>query len=105
MVKGRQFRYGAGLQQHQLPPRRFPQTTHAQPPNGRDTSRSQPSMHCPVGEILLPVLSMAVNTKRHNLGVELWQWALALSGESILVLAILIRILCRLIWACEWLSP
>ena len=40
MVKGRQFRYGAGLQQHQLPPRRFPQTTHAQPPNGRDTSRS-----------------------------------------------------------------
>ena len=34
-----------GLQQHQLPHRRFPQTANAQPqqPSGRDTSFSRPS--------------------------------------------------------------
>jgi len=57
------------------------------------------------GTVLLDVLFSFMNTKSHNLRVELLQWVIALSAESIVVLAILVWFLCRLIGACEWLSP
>jgi len=46
-----------------------------------------------------------MTTKQQKIAAEVWQWVMALTGESILVLALLVWILYRLIWACEWLSP